>query len=314
MRSFLIIGGLALGVGLLFLQGYVPRQAGAATAPKPVASDRASDLEIKYTDYATEQQLVGDRTPLVTRSPTEPDPEPAVEPVGAAPRPEPKTEPSPADPPPADPSPPPPEATPPVANAGADRTVWIGEKEIALDASASTGDELTFAWRQVAGSHDLKIGDPTAAKTTLSGFADVADPSWDGSDYGFELTVTDSAGQQATATMHLLVKAGPDLTIRPTPKRQLTCRDGYQIAHYESWKTGRGTSAETFELRSSAELFIHHYAGDGVYEVTAAESAIGRTYQITVYYQTGQTTSWVELFVDTPERVPAIIQLGVNWE
>jgi hypothetical protein len=94
----------------------------------------------------------------------------------------------------------------------------------------------------------------------------------------------------------------------------LALRDGYLLAHYDAWKTNATDATETFELRSPGELFIQHMGGRGSFDISGGDTGDGYAYQISVYYQEGQASTWLEFFVDTAERVPAVVQIGVSWE
>ena len=114
--------------------------------------------------------------------------------------------------------------------------------------------------------------------------------------------------------MRHTVRISPSLYIRPSPRRWLAERDGYLLAHYEAWKDGSSSDIQTFELRATGELFIHQLGGDGDYQISLAEGEALNTYRISVYYRQGEPTTWLEFFVDTPERIPSVVQLGVRWE
>jgi hypothetical protein len=115
--------------------------------------------------------------------------------------------------------PPPPVNRPPIANAGPDQTV-ASASHVTLDGSASTdpdSDQLTYAWRQTAGTLVILSGTDTAnpiftapsvtAQTTLT----------------FQLTVQDNHGASSTAIVnvfvnppanqHPIANAGPDQTV-----------------------------------------------------------------------------------------------------
>ena len=300
MRTFFLFGGLLCLAGILFVKGYLLKPAGAAGN-----RDGGTEPEIRfeYTDYEDE------RPPALPERPPQPD-EPAADRTREAPSaPEPGVPASNQKPEHFDAL-----AAPsfPEADAGADRIVWIGDREIKLDGSASRGSGLSYSWRQLSGPLDLEITSAQAGRTTATGFA----LDWPTTDpvYEFELTVRDTYGEEAVAVARYAIRAAPSIAVVPTPKRRLAYREGYLLAHFEAWKTNRGDDAEVFEIRSPSELTFHQLSGPTDFEVAPAESSSGFAYQLLVYYREGESTSFLEFFVDTPERIPAILQLGVNWE
>ena len=310
MRSYLYLAGLALGVGLLALSGYLPRRAGAISGASDKVTDQGSGtaLEMRYTDFEEEQPFISDH-PTRSRRQDTANAKPAPPPQGDTAEPEPDQSPA-GD----EDEQPLADHPQPVADAGVDRILWLGTDEVPLDGSGSTGDALTYAWRQVAGPYDLTIKKASAAKTVATGFPLDGWTDWDDGFYEFELMVTDAYGQQTGTSVRHVVKSAPDLHIKPKPKREFALRDGYLLAHFEVWTTNRADYAETFRLSYSSELFIERVGGDADYEIALSDAEDAYVYQVVVYYREGQPTSWLELFVDTPERVPAVVQLGVNWE
>ncbi len=210
---------------------------------------------------------------------------------------------------------PPPEAAfdAPHADAGPDRTIWAGWDDIPLDGSASTGQQLAFRWRQTAGPVNTTIVSETAATTSATGLQHEDNPRWRPARYTFELTVTDAAGQQATDTVSYTVLSAPALRIRPVPERRFEPRDGYQLAVYSSWTTNTDTYQTTFEISSESELTFTRIGG-GLFEVTGGRDGRWWVYQVLLTPQGGEPASWVEYLVDTDEKIPAVVQLGVNWE
>jgi hypothetical protein len=200
-----------------------------------------------------------------------------------------------------------------VADAGPDRMVWTGWDELPLDGSASSGRELAYRWRQVGGSKALTIGNDTLAVTAARGLLDDGRPGWRNLVYEFELAVTDAAGAEDVDHVKYLVCAAPPVKIKPTPERRFELRNGYQLAHFVSWVTNLETFESLFEIASPAELTLTKVAGDAC-EVTGGKVDGAYLYQVVVYGQVGTASSWVEFLVDTEDNIPAIVQLGVNWE
>lgn len=85
------------------------------------------------------------------------------------------------------------EPTRPTADAGTDQWALSGEA-VALDGSKSTGQGLTYRWRQVSGTA-VTFADPMGAQVTFTAPAFHADSN---NLLLFELTVTDAIGRQVT--------------------------------------------------------------------------------------------------------------------
>lgn len=319
MRSWWLFGTVAISLGLILMKALEPQQAGAAIeslAPLPAPGS----IVMSYTDYETERRLVGDVAwSLPPREEREWQPLELEEPESAA------VDAVPGDPveemeaeeaPAGEDTAPEEYAAPqaPVADAGADRLVWVGRGDIALDGSASRGEGLTYTWRQVSGEPQLTIAKPDAAVTTASGLGIDPDRTWQDAEYEFELTVMDGMGETDTDTVVCSVKTAPPLRISPLPKKELTVRDKIVLAQFSATRTNRTGTVESFEIRYRGELFIHQIGGEADYEMTVTQSGAIYCYQISVYYEEGRATSSLEFFVDTPERVPAIVQFQVNWE
>jgi Secretion system C-terminal sorting domain/PKD domain len=96
--------------------------------------------------------------------------------------------------------PPPPTAPAPVANAGRDTTIALPASSVELDGSGSTdpsGETLSYQWTEQSGPGTAAIAFSGSATTTVSGLQ----PGL----YIFKLTVTNSSGQSATATVQVRV-------------------------------------------------------------------------------------------------------------
>jgi len=200
----------------------------------------------------------------------------------------------------------------PHADAGPDRTVWMGDHEITLDGTGSHGTELSYSWRQLSGPVDLLIDNPRAANTVAAGLAQ----EWPERDatYEFELTVRDAHGREAVDVVRFTVQAAPSITVDPAARRRLAWREGYLLGHFESWKTNRTDDAEVFIIRCPSELTFHHLGGMVDFDIAPLECNSGFEYQLTLFYREPESSTFVEFFVDTPERIPAVLQFGVNWE
>lgn len=200
-----------------------------------------------------------------------------------------------------------------LADAGPDRVVWIGWDELTLDATGSTGENLTYKWTLLSGPSTLVIKNDRLAITTASGLLAGEKPRWGNIVCKFELTATDPSGVQDTTTVRYVVKSAPMLKIKPMADRRFELRDGYELGHFTAWATNVDSYESVFEISSETELTFTKVAGSA-YAMTGGKAEKNFVYQITVYGQDGESTSWVELLVDTDERIPGIVRLGVNWE
>jgi hypothetical protein len=334
MKPVCFIICFTLGVSLMVFSGYLPHAASArSTAPGPgTVPGVGSASESPFTGTVTRRVL----DPRTDDGPREGEPEyvevmgagdsqeqagPAGDPGDAAS--EAVSERIEAQPPPVmDPDA---EATPPAsqkavaedraptAYAGLSRVVWIGWNELILDGSGSVGEGLSYQWRQTAGPVSLTIKGDRQAVTTATGLLMDQQSGVRPSTYVFELTVTDASGHQDVDTVEYVVKSAPSLKIKPTAERHFELRDGYQLAHFVSWVTNLETYESAFEISSETELTFTKVRG-GAYDLSGGKTGGGYVYQVVVYGQVGEPTSWVELLVDTPEKVPGVVQLGVNWE
>ncbi len=346
MRPVLFVVCFTLGVSLMVISGYVPHPARArGTVSEDPAAGGPSGEVIPQLDRTVTRPLPpsfeadlppADLPPTpAPAQPPQPDPVPPVAPPAESrdqpadslpPEGRPATSGQPNASPPSSRAPDnPPDRVPdepaasnrkpsgPVANAGPDRVVWIGWDLLELDGSGSTGEGLKYRWRQLAGPVSLIVADQTRPTTTATGLLQADQISWRPATYKFELTVTDEGGARDTDTVQYVVKSAPGLVIRPPAQRHFEYRDGYQMAHYTSWTTNLESYEAVFEITSRLELNFTRLGG-GVYEVAGGKNDGHYVYQVTLYGQPGEATSWVELFVDNEEKIPGIVQLGVNWE
>ncbi len=197
------------------------------------------------------------------------------------------------------------------ARAAKGRTVWSGWDELQLDGSASTGRNAKYHWRQTGGA-PLTLRNADQAVATAAGLSTMA-PGWRAQGYKFELTVTDETGAQDTVTVSYSVRAAPALVFRPAADRSFVQRDNYQIGHFSVWQTSYEGVAATFDMSGDSELTFTKIGG-GNYGLTGGKTDTGYTYQVTIYPAAGEASTWVEFLVNTEEKIPAVVQLGVNWE
>ncbi len=364
MRTILFVMCFSLGVSLMVLSGYLPKTASARgggdvdggdsarrvlvpryypdITPRPVETapatttvpEPASPAEPYFDPTSERQPTTGDDgltpppTPVATE-PNSPPPYSARHKRDHGPRPSAAAATSAAGAAtgPAEPNSPDADKPAPVAEAGTDRVTWIGWNEIVLDGSASTGEGLTYRWKQVAGPADLQIKRPGRAKVSATGLPISAEMEWASALYEFELTVTDRQGREATDKVGVVVLSGPELKIMPIAQRHFEVRDGYMLGHYEAWAASAEGEGVTFRIASPVGLTFTKVAGTG-YEVASEEgreggggrgegrgSAGGRhVYKVTVYPDPNELAAYVELLVDTDEKVPGIVRLGVTWE
>ncbi len=338
MKPVLFVICFTLGVTLMVFSGYLPQSANARGRAGAVgASDRhAADRSVlprtvtrrvlsqQQDDAAESDQTAAgvgldDRlAPAITDSPTADGVAALQEEIAQAVSEEPTAEQTPANSSPAetamaDESTASADEAPLYADAGPDRIVWSGWDELTLDGSASSGRELAYHWKQASGPKALVIEQEAQAATVARGLLGDGRVGWRAAGYEFELTVTDASGAQDVDYVKYTVCSAPPLKIKPTPGRRFELRNGYQLAHFVSWVTNLETYESLFEIASPVELTITKVAGDAC-EVTGGKLDGTYLYQVVVYGQEGQAASWVELLVDTEDKIPGIVQLGVNWE
>jgi hypothetical protein len=340
MKPVLFVMCFTLGLSLMVLSGYVP-QAASAHGARPDTTSAAQEFDpfgqpltrtvtrrvltsesIESADLSAEPGVTDQSQPVVVlagadESPTAKTvaPLPAIKDSAPAPGPAiqlppPAAAPQAAAPPSLSPEV---ERIPVVANAGPDRVIWIGWDELPLDGSASEGAELTYYWRQISGPVLVTISDNAQAVASATGLLGAQRPTWRGVTYEFELAVTDASGERAVDRVKYSVQSAPALRLKPTAERHFQSHDGYELAHFVSWITNLENDESTFEISSPTELTFTKVSGSAC-ELTGSKSDAGYTYQVVVYGQSGEPTSWVEFLVDTEEKVPGIIQLGVSWE
>ncbi len=201
----------------------------------------------------------------------------------------------------------------PAADAGADRVTWSGWDDVVLDGSRSAGDGLSYSWKQLSGPAELKIKRPNCAITRAGGFPLGPEMSWSPALYEFELTVTDKYGRQSVGTLGYVVLAGPELTVRPPAQRRFELRDSYLLGHYESWATAPEGGVATFRVTSPTGLTFTRITG-GPADITGGRARRHYEYEIVVHQEPGAAQAWLEFLVDTDEKIPGVVQLGVNWE
>ena len=105
------------------------------------------------------------------------------------------------------------------------------------------------------------------------------------------------------------------MRIKPAADRHFEFSDGYWLGHFTSWATNLESYETVFEITADRELRFTKVTWSPC-ELTGGknEAGTGYHYQVVVYGQAGEPTSWVEFLADTDERIPGIVQLGVNWE
>jgi alpha-tubulin suppressor-like RCC1 family protein len=98
-------------------------------------------------------------------------------------------------------------AVTPVANAGSGSTMTLPANSATVDGSASSnpgGGTLTYAWIKQSGPVTYTISSPGSATTTITGLVQGT--------YIFQLTVTNSQGNSAVATVTIIVNPAPVIT------------------------------------------------------------------------------------------------------
>jgi hypothetical protein len=330
MKPVLFVICFTLGVTLMIFSGYLPQSASArGSVARRVGATHDTELDRSPAALTVTRRVLShtEDTPQPSQGESAGAAPDAVSAVDVIPAP-PVQEPEPAsEVPVAGAAPPPPAAAPATsgqppavveevplyADAGPDRVIWAGWDELPLDGSASRGRNLTYLWQQISGPQDLAIEYGAHPVTTARGLLDGARLNWRTALYEFALTVTDETGANETDYVKYTVRAAPLLRIKPAPERRFELRNGYQLAHFTSWITNLDSYEAVFEIAAPSELTLTKVAGDAC-EVTGGKLDGAYLYQAVVYGQAGQATSWVEFLVNTEDNIPAIVQLGANWE
>ena len=201
---------------------------------------------------------------------------------------------------------------PPVADAGQNRAVWSGAGGVLLDGSKSSGEGLTYAWRQTSGPASLTIDDPAQPVIWAGGLSGGQGTTGLPATYEFELVVSDSAGRQAAHSVQIVAQAAPELESDPPAELRFEERDGYVYGVFEAWATNQQTGQFTFTITSPQRLKFTALGGDA-YDLAGRRARGVCVYQVTLYLVPGQATSLVELLAETNEKVPGVVRLGVNW-
>ncbi len=202
----------------------------------------------------------------------------------------------------------------PLADAGADRVIWVGWGDFQLDASNSFGEHLSYSWAQVAGNPQLTLVTPGRAGTLVTGLPLTEELGWYDMVYEFEVTIADDRGRTGVDSVEILARAAPELEVVPGADRRFELRDGYQIAHFESWITNLDTYQSVFEIIAPTDLTFTRVSGsDTDYAIGGGKLENQFVYTVTVYGNDGIDTSWVELLIDSADKIPGIVQLGVSW-
>ncbi|QTA87701.1 PKD domain-containing protein [Desulfonema magnum] len=154
---------------------------------------------------------------------------------------------------------------PPHANAGPDKTI-NEEETVTLDGSDSTGNEITYQWRQTAGlSVTLSDLNSDTPSFTAPDIGDDEEKS-----LTFELTVTDKNSLEDTDTCVVKVKgqdtptadAGPDKTV---DEGNTVTLDGSGSVGDEltyKWRQTAGTSVSLSESDTDKPTFTAPYIDD----------------------------------------------------
>jgi alpha-tubulin suppressor-like RCC1 family protein len=171
----------------------------------------------------------------------------------------------------------------PVANAGSAISITLPTNSVSLDGSASSspdGSALTYAWSLQSGPSSYTITSPTAAKTGVTGLVQGT--------YKFQLTVKNSGGNSATATVIVTVNpaavvipvanAGSDVSITlPTSSVSLdgsasSSPDGSALTY--SWTYVSGPAGYTITSPAAASTTVTGLAqGTYVFQLTVKNSS-----------------------------------------
>ncbi len=209
---------------------------------------------------------------------------------------------------------------PPIANAGPNRTVREGE-EVTLDGTNSTDPDHPggngiehYLWKQISGTTNVIILDPTAAKTSFR----APDVGFDGESYVFELVVQDGDGLTDTdqVTINVISEnhppvadAGNNLNVRESEKVILDGSasfdpdNGDGVISYQ-WKQIAGTSVSLKDASSSLASFT---------APPVSPNGEALTFELTVKDKGGlQDTDTVTINVVSTDNNPPKANAGEN--
>lgn len=199
-------------------------------------------------------------------------------------------------------------------DAGADRVVWAALGEVLLSATGPESDETSYSWQQTAGPRlPLESLGPDALVGGLDSIT-----AWTDVPYEFAVTATGPDGSSAVDQVTIVARWAPPLEIIPSDEanawtdRYFDEVDGAPLAHYETWLLAQNDVAAGFVIDSAERLKIDRIE-DGPFEMSYSAENGRHLYQFDVYQQGEESRSRLLLFVETAERVPAVIQLGVEW-
>ncbi|XP_029427872.1 dyslexia-associated protein KIAA0319-like protein homolog [Rhinatrema bivittatum] len=165
---------------------------------------------------------------------------------------------------------------PPVANAGANQVITLPQNSIVLYGNQSTDDHgiVSYEWSQSPNSKG-KVVEMQGVRTSMLQLSAMQE-----GDYMFQLTVTDSAGHQATAEVTVIVQpennkapkadAGPDkeltLPVDSTTLDGSRSSDDQRISSY-LWEKTRGPDGVRIENSTSSVATVTGLQS-GSYEFT----------------------------------------------
>jgi len=203
-----------------------------------------------------------------------------------------------------------------LADAGQGGVVWVGAGPLTLDASASLGMEITYAWEQESGP-PLTIAEPTAARTEASGLLSGDVMYWDSVAYTFAVTVTDDFGDVDTRRVTYEVRAAPDVRFGSAGgniivDKNFRIMDGAPVAEYTLLLPAGGSAAAAFHVES-AEGLEFEVLQSADYEMRDSGQKSRHLYEFSVYQMGDEPTTRLTLFLQSASGIPAIVRLEVDW-
>ncbi len=199
---------------------------------------------------------------------------------------------------------------PPHANAGTDKTI-NEEETVTLDGSGSTGNDITYQWRQTVGL-SVTLSDPNSDTPSFTA-PDIGDD--EEKSLTFELTVTDNNGLEDADTCVVKIKgqdtptadAGPDKTVDEGDTVTLdgSASVGDELTY--KWRQTAGSSVTLSESDTDKATFAAPYIDDNddddeaslTFELTVTnKNSLKDTDKCVIKVEKG--TGWC--FISTAER------------
>ncbi len=205
----------------------------------------------------------------------------------------------------------------PRADAGVDQVIWAGAGKVVLGGNASEGVGIRYLWAQTDGPR-VTIEQGEMAETIATDLDAHYGLFWEPIDLEFTLTVVDDRGYESTDTVLVRLVGAPDLVIVPAAEsnqwsdKYFQELEGVKLPHFEAWIRGPSGGLATFVIDCGSPLSIETLKSAD-FEMWYSEENGRHLYQFDVYQDNEEPRARLEFFVQTEERIPAVVRLGVDW-